>query len=259
MIPVSRLTAAITIVVSQKRPPPISILSLPSQRTVGLTVARLLCRSEWIWFFEVHRSSVIPDDEKKFFCENTMWAWHGEFARLILATALINDFDIRLLPDHARSAFSNLYFSMVQHENAKAQFQCDLCGYCWTSMRARCSFYVTAPNPIVLVFFKLYTQQCQYCYSIVSPLWYFGESDGTGCSKSLHIGRFSLDEICRVMKHLAEAIHRDFFPNSLELIQWDLEHDGTRYVRRFYQRKGQMHAQHNQSLCEACQFHLCYT
>ena len=42
-------------------------------------------------------------------------------------------------------------------------------------MRARCSFYVSAPTPVGLVFLKLYTQQCQHCYSTVHPLWYFGK------------------------------------------------------------------------------------
>lgn len=70
--------------------------------------------------------------------------------------------------------------------------------------------------------------------------------------------KWFLDEICRVMKNLAEKIYEKFFPNSFESIEWDLKHDGTRSVRRLYQRKGQMHAQHNQSLCEACRAQLCY-
>ena len=119
---------------------------------------------------------MIPDDDKKLFCENTIWAWHGEFARLIMATAMIHHVDYCLLHDEDRWAFSNIgYAAFVRHDNAKAQFQCHQCGYCWTSMRARCSFYVSAPAPVGLVFLKLYTQQCQYCYSTVHPLWYFGQ------------------------------------------------------------------------------------
>ena len=67
-----------------------------------------------------------------------------------------------------------------------------------------------------------------------------------------------LDEICRVMKDLAWTMHKHFFPRSLESIRWDITHDGTRPVRRLFQRKGQMRAQHNPDLCEACQLGLCY-
>ncbi len=69
---------------------------------------------------------------------------------------------------------------------------------------------------------------------------------------------FSLDEICRVMKNLALTIIKDFFPNSISSIYWDITHNGVQPIRRLLQRKGNMHAQHNSSLCEACHFGLCY-
>jgi len=116
----------------------------------------------------------IRDDEKKFFCENVMWTWHGEFARLIMATAMTYNVDYRLVLYEARSHCRHAIYSMESNENAKAQFQCDFCGHCWTSMRARCTFYISKPDEGGIVLLRLYTQQCQYCYSTVQPLWYFG-------------------------------------------------------------------------------------
>jgi hypothetical protein len=128
-------------------------------------------------FILAHRASVIRDDEKKYFCENTVWAWHGEFGRLIMATAMTYNIDYRLMLYDAFSlcprAVNASYF-MMQLDNAKAQFTCDICGHCWTSMRARCAFYISKPDEGGIVLLKLYTQQCQYCYSTVHPLWYFG-------------------------------------------------------------------------------------
>jgi hypothetical protein len=122
-------------------------------------------------------ASFISDDEKKLFCDNTVWAWHGEFGRLIMARAMTYNVDYRLMLYDARSLCPralNAYYSMIRLDNAKAQFKCDTCGHCWTSMRARCSFYISKPNEGGIVLLKLYTQQCQYCYSTVYPLWYYG-------------------------------------------------------------------------------------
>lgn len=128
-------------------------------------------------FFLVYMASIIHDDDKKFFCENTDWAWHGEFGRLIMATAMIYNVDYRLMLYDARSMCPralNAHYSMIRIYNAKAQFKCDTCGHCWTSMRARCSFHISKPNEGGIVLLKLYTQQCQYCFSTVYPLWYYG-------------------------------------------------------------------------------------
>ena len=61
------------------------------------------------------------------------------------------------------------------------------------------------------------------------------------------------------MKNLAKTIFKHFFPSSFASIHWDLTHNGTESVRRLLQRRGNMHAQHNSSLCEACHHGLCYT
>lgn len=123
-------------------------------------------------------ASQIHDNDKKFFCENTAWAWHGEFGRLIMATAMKYNVDYRLIL--AEDYFTcpralNAPYSLFKAYNAKAQFKCDSCGHCWTSMRARCSFHVWKPNEGGIVLLKLYTQRCQSCYSIVDPLWYYGK------------------------------------------------------------------------------------
>jgi hypothetical protein len=60
------------------------------------------------------------------------------------------------------------------------------------------------------------------------------------------------------MKNLAFTIFEHFFPNSFELVRWDMTHDGVKPIRRLLQRNGNMHAQHNPLLCEACQLGLCY-
>jgi hypothetical protein len=128
-------------------------------------------------YFLAHMASVISDDEKKFFCENTAWAWHGEFGRLIMATAMTYHVDYRLMLYDAYCMSPralNAHYSIIRLDNAKAQFKCERCGHCWTSMRARCSFYISKPNEGGIVLLKLYTQQCQYCYSTVYPLWYYG-------------------------------------------------------------------------------------
>jgi hypothetical protein len=140
-------------------------------------VSNLMENNPFLIYFLAQRASMIPDDDKKYFCENTVWAWHGEFARLIMATALTYNIDYRLMLYDARficPRAMNASYSMMQLDNAKAQFKCDICGHCWTSMRARCAFYISKPNEGGIVLLKLYTQQCQYCYTTVHPLWYFG-------------------------------------------------------------------------------------
>jgi len=192
---------------------------------------------------DAHMASMICDDDKKYFCENTAWAWHGEFGRLIMATAMSYNVDYRLILFDAQSTCPRALaanYTIIQLDNAKAQFKCETCDHCWTSMRARCSFHISKPDDGGIVLLKIYTQQCQYCYSVVHPLWYF-------------------DEICRVMKNLAYTIIEKFFPNSIDSIRWDIAHDGILPVRRLLQRKGKMRAQHNPKLCEACHLGLCYS
>jgi hypothetical protein len=124
-------------------------------------------------------------------------------------------------------------------------------------MRARCSFYISKPNEGGIVLLKLYTQQCQYCYSTVYPVWYYGNI-GKKEKKIRFLILFYLDEICRVMKNLAFTIFEHFFPNSFQFIYWDLTHNGMKPVRRLFQRKGYMRGQHNPLLCEACHAGFCY-
>jgi hypothetical protein len=124
-------------------------------------------------------AATIRDDEKKFFCENTAWAWHGEFGRLIMAPAMAYHLDYRLMLYDARPlcprALTAHYF-MVRLENAKAQFKCETCGHGWTSMRARCSFSISKPHEGGIVLLKLFNQQCQFCHATVYPLWYYGNT-----------------------------------------------------------------------------------
>ncbi len=212
-------------------------------------------------YFLAQRAAIICDDDKKYFCENTAWAWHGEFGRLIMATALTYNIDYRLMLYDARFVCPramNASYTMMQLDNAKAQFKCDICGHCWTSMRARCAFYISKPNEGGIVLLRLYTQQCQYCYTTVHPLWYFGTIERNKKPTDDFSLFLLLDEICRVMKNLAFTIFKRFFPYSISSIEWDIAHNGIQPVRRLLQRKGNMHAQHNSSLCEACHLGYCY-
>ncbi|CAF4402179.1 unnamed protein product, partial [Adineta steineri] len=89
------------------------------------------------------RVAKVPHDEKKYFCDNTMWVFHGEHARLI-------HFPVRsrypwcnyyLLPENEVGSDPRTWDGFVFEvlNNAKAQFQCSniYCRHVWTSMRAR--------------------------------------------------------------------------------------------------------------------------
>lgn len=120
-------------------------------------------------------ASMISDEEKKFICENPHWIWHGEFGRLIMTTAMKYHLDYRLiLVDDISPQTFNRPFPMIKSDNAKAQFKCQHCQHAWTSMRARCSFYLAEIDHRTVFLLKLYAQQCQYCYSTVHPRWYYG-------------------------------------------------------------------------------------
>ena len=122
-------------------------------------------------------ASNISDEEKKFFCANTHWTWHGEFGRLIMAPALQYHLDYRLiLSEDVDLQTFNIHSSMITSDNAKAQFKCHQCEHTWTSMRARCSFHTLNIDYGAIVLLKLYTQQCQGCYSKVYPRWYYGRA-----------------------------------------------------------------------------------
>lgn len=95
-----------------------------------------------------------------------------------MATAMSYNLDYRLMLYEVHSMCPrvlNAYYSIIKSDNAKAQFKCHTCGHCWTSMRARCSFYISKLNEGGIVLLKLYTQQCQYCHSTIYPLWYYGK------------------------------------------------------------------------------------
>ena len=239
--------------------PTIAILISSHRLATTVRDDRFRTRTSHLLIVLAQLASMIPDDDKKFFCENSAWAWHGEFGRLIMATAMTYNVDYRLMLFDARPwcpRAAHAHYAMIQSDNAKAQFKCDRCGHSWTSMRARCSFYISTPTEGGIVLLRLYSQQCQCCFFTVHPLWYFGKRRYVSIHCLDHCA--SLDEICRVMKRLALTIFKHFFPNSFQSIYWDVTHDGTRPVRRLLQRKGTMRARHNPLLCEACFLGQCY-
>ena len=64
---------------------PISILRKTGQRHVD---------DDIILSQIISNDSDISYDDKKYFCENTAWTWHGEFGRLIMATTLTHNIDL---------------------------------------------------------------------------------------------------------------------------------------------------------------------
>ncbi|CAF0732147.1 unnamed protein product [Adineta steineri] len=200
------------------------------------------------------RVAKVPHDEKKYFCDNTMWVFHGEHARLI-------HFPVRsrypwcnyyLLPENEVGSDPRTWDGYVFEvlNNAKAQFQCSniYCRHVWTSMRARISFVVSRPQKNGFVVLKIYRQGCEECKCGVleDAIWY-------------------MEEVCRVMEDLRVTIFNRYFPDTIkyENLQSENVHQNNiqRPQRLRYndkQRQGNMGAPHEKFQCEACQYNRCY-
>ncbi|CAF0732858.1 unnamed protein product [Didymodactylos carnosus] len=175
----------------------------------------------------------IKDIDKKDFCDNTATVFHGEFARLILARTLkygVEYGDYRLM---LYDQGLNVIYDCKKVDNAKAQFKCTKCSYAWTSMRARCLFYITQPQ-VGIIALQLCNQICSKCQQTVQPLWY-------------------IDEVCRVMKNLAATVFKIYFQNEYaDFMATNSSNDSTR------QRKGAMKTTHRTLLCDACRLGVCF-
>ncbi|CAF0989962.1 unnamed protein product [Rotaria sp. Silwood1] len=195
----------------------------------------------------------VPDSEKKNICLNTCEVFHGEFARDIICPLALNYSDYK----YSLFAESELHgdpcewpgFAFVKLDNAKAQFKCPniYCGRLWTSMRARISFKISHPQPNGFVALKIYGQVCQQCETLADALWY-------------------TEEVCRVIKNLAQSIFSSFFP---EIILYDglqrtetiknINNISERSRHDRNQRTGRMRAPHDKFHCEACQRGICFS
>ncbi|CAF1157816.1 unnamed protein product [Adineta ricciae] len=193
----------------------------------------------------------IPDEIKKDFCQDTTEAFHAEFARRI-SIPLSLDKKVRYYL-FAKSELPGDFFSNRQGrtygklDNAKAQFKCTerRCQHAWTSMRARILFTIYASNPGFVVL-EILGQDCEQCGTYVEAVWY-------------------VDEVCRVMKNLAQCIFELFFPDMLYQIESEpkkaVQIDAKQaYLRRHdpMQRKGKMMKPHQRRWCEACRRGICY-
>jgi len=108
-------------------------------------------------------------------------------------------------------------------EIAKVRFECNACEHCWTSMRGQISFFYDCQSHIL--YFKLFTQNCDRCGDICSPLWY-------------------PEEVCRVIKNVFVIVQQHEYSNLITPIK-------SNHYRRFGNPKGQHHG------CESCRDGVC--
>ncbi|CAF3248216.1 unnamed protein product [Rotaria socialis] len=197
-------------------------------------------------------ASKVPDDQKKLFCSSTCEIFHGDFTLRVLYPLFIRKIDTNycLLPENEIYGDPCRWpnFAFVKLDNAKAQFKCpnSHCGRSWTSMRARISFKISYPQQNGFVVMKIYGQVCQVCETIAEARWYS-------------------EEVCRVMKNLAESLFMKFFPTLINQNSSQnantIRNDNQIYQRSRHdanQRMGKMNSQHDRIHCEACLRGFCF-
>jgi hypothetical protein len=166
-------------------------------------------------------ASLLSDESKKEFCSDMCLVFHAEFQLTFgryftsdhwLLMPLGTDGTCKLPPD-----------TLCDVEIAKVRFECDSCAHCWTSMRGQISFFYECKDH--LLYFKLFTQNCDRCGDICSPLWY-------------------PEEVCRVMKNVFVIVNQHLYPNLITPIK-------SNHYRRIGNPKGQHHG------CESCRDGVC--
>lgn len=200
---------------------------------------------------EVQLANTVPDETKKDFCNDTMVAFHGEFARLI-SVPLSLHYNARYFlvsEDEMGENLQHLPIIWNKLDNAKAQFQCpnSRCKHIWTSMRGRISFSVAHTQLGCIIVLKIFGQTCENCATHTDALWY-------------------VDEVCRVMKNLAKCIFECYYPDMLGIVDLTIQttdQNISRPVRHMNhdrnQRQGRMLAPHKREFCEACQRGMCFS
>jgi len=166
-------------------------------------------------------ASLLSDESKKEFCSDMCLVFHAEFQLTFgryftsdqwILMPLGIDGTCRLSPD-----------ALCDVEIAKVRFECNACGHCWTSMRGQISFFYDCQSHIL--YFKLFTQNCDRCEDICSPLWY-------------------PEEVCRVIKNVFVIVQQHAYPQITTPIQ-------SNHYRRVGNPKGQHHG------CESCRNGVC--
>jgi hypothetical protein len=166
-------------------------------------------------------ASMLSDDSKKEFCSDMCLVFHAEF-QLTFGRYFTSD-RWTLMPLNIDGSCKLPQDAQCDVEIAKVRFECESCGHCWTSMRGQISFFYDCKSHIV--YFKLFTQNCDRCGDICRPLWY-------------------PEEVCRVMKNVFVIVNQEMYSNLMTPIK-------PNHHRRYGNPKGQHHG------CESCRDGVC--
>jgi hypothetical protein len=166
-------------------------------------------------------ASKLSDDSKKEFCSDMCLVFHAEF-QLTFGRYLASDHWV-LIPLATDGTCKLPTNTLCDVEIAKVRFECDSCSHCWTSMRGQISFFYDCESH--KLYFKLFTQNCDRCGDICTPLWY-------------------PEEVCRVMKNVFVIVNEYMYTNLTTPIK-------SNHYRRYGNPKGQHHG------CESCRDGVC--
>lgn len=166
-------------------------------------------------------ASKLSDDMKKEFCSDMCLIFHAEF-QLLFGRYFAPDQWV-LMPLGADGTCKLAPDALCDVEIAKVRFECEECGHCWTSMRGQISFFYHCSSH--MLYFKLFTQNCDQCGKVSSPLWY-------------------PEEVCRVMKNVFIIVQQHAYPDLHTPVQ-------PNYYRRIGNPKGQHHG------CQSCRDGVC--
>jgi len=166
-------------------------------------------------------ASKLSDDSKKEFCSDMCLVFHAEF-QLTFGRYLASDQWV-LMPLSTDGACKLPTNTLCDVEIAKVRFECHSCSHCWTSMRGQISFFYDCESH--KLYFKLFTQNCDRCGDICTPLWY-------------------PEEVCRVMKNVFVIVSEHMYTNLATPIK-------PNHYRRYGNPKGQHHG------CESCRDGVC--
>ena len=166
-------------------------------------------------------ASILSDESKKEFCSDMGLVFHAEF-QLTFGRYFTTD-RWTLIPLSLDGTCKLPTDTICDVEIAKVRFECDACAHCWTSMRGQVSFFYHCKSH--MLYFKLFTQNCDRCGEISSPLWY-------------------PEEVCRVLKNVFVIVNQHMYPELPTPIR-------SNHYRRFGNPKGQHHG------CESCRDGVC--
>ena len=166
-------------------------------------------------------ASTLTDEIKKEFCSDMCLVFHAEF-QLTFGRYFTPD-QWKLMPLGSEGTCKLPTDTLCDVEIAKVRFECDACKHCWTSMRGQISFFYDCKSHVL--YFKLFTQNCDRCGELSSPLWY-------------------PEEVCRVIKNVFVIVQQENYPELITPIK-------SNHYRRFGNPKGQHHG------CESCRDGVC--